>query len=120
MRRDMELIRAILRGVEEQEEPGKFYSIEGYDQQTVARHVVLLQDAGLVEASFIGDTANPIVARIFRLTWSGHDFLDAVRNDTVWRKTMAFVAEKGGGVTLEVVKSVAIAFLRAHVGLPPG
>ncbi len=42
------------------------------------------------------------------MTWEGHDFLDAIRNDTIWNRVKATVTEKGGGASVEVMKEIAI------------
>ncbi len=42
------------------------------------------------------------------LTWGGHDFLDAIRNDDVWSKTKSTVQEKVGSATFEVVKALGL------------
>ena len=42
------------------------------------------------------------------LTWEGHEFLDAVRHETVWAKTKEVVKSKGGSVSFEVLKELAI------------
>jgi hypothetical protein len=52
------------------------------------------------------------------LTWQGHEFLDASRNDAVWKKTMDLVREKGGSVSFEVLKTVLIKLAAAQLGLP--
>jgi len=39
-----------------------------------------------------------------RLTWAGHEFIEAARNDTVWQKTKTVVREKTGALTLEMLK----------------
>ena len=44
---------------------------------------------------------------ITRLTWYGHEFLDAINNDTVWEKTKKSFASSGVSMTFELVKSVA-------------
>ena len=122
MRRDMDLVRQILFVVEEREEEELRrapLAVPGYDQPTVARHVEIMQEAGLVDAHVMrADGVPPQAARVFRLTWEGHDFLEATRNDTVWAKTKQFVKEKGGGASLAIVKALAIKYGRAHFGLP--
>ena len=75
-----------------------------------------MAEAGLIEAldaSTMGDFDGKATA----LTWQGHEFLDAVRNDTVWRKTIALIKEKGGSVPFEVVKALAVRFASAPFGL---
>ena len=79
MRRDMDLIRYILI----QTESGQ--PIER-DHKEVVYHIALLNDAGLVEAVITNDEVGiPNNARILRLTWQGHEFLDASRNNKIWQ-----------------------------------
>jgi hypothetical protein len=48
------------------------------------------------------------------LTWDGHEFLDAIRNDTVWNKTKRVIADKGGSIPFDVLKDLALKFTRTH------
>lgn len=64
-----------------------------------------MAEAGLIEA-LDASASGDFDWRPTSLTWQGHEFLDAVRNDTVWRKTMALVKEKGGSVPFDVVNPV--------------
>jgi hypothetical protein len=80
-----------------------------------------MQEAGLVDAHVMrADGVPPYAARVFRLTWQGHDFLEATRNDTIWVKTKNFIMEKGGGASFEIVKAVALKYAAAHFGLEGG
>lgn len=106
MKRDMELIRTILLMVEADEYQGEG-GVGGYDACIVAEHVELLLDAKLVEGEvqhFYGD--EPPDARISRLTWSGHEFLAAARNETVWRKVLGIVKAQGGSVPFQVMQTL--------------
>ncbi len=38
----------------------------------------------------------------------GHDFLDAVRNDSVWARVKDKLVQVGGEAPLEVIKAVAV------------
>jgi hypothetical protein len=49
----------------------------------------------------------------YALTWSGHEWLDATWNDTIWHKVKAKLAEQGLTATFEVVKTLAITSRRA-------
>jgi hypothetical protein len=49
------------------------------------------------------------------LTWEGHDFIEAVRNETVWRKAFGIITEKGGGFTLEMIKELLKRLLAEQV-----
>ena len=41
------------------------------------------------------------------LTWEGHDFLEKIRQDTVWNKTKEVITQKGLPMILDVVKEVS-------------
>ncbi len=75
-------------------------------------HIMLLADAGF---------ATNVGQETYRLTKAGHDYLDAVRDEGIWAKTKAAVAETGGNATLEIVKKVALGFVKKkieqHTGL---
>lgn len=61
-------------------------------------HVLLLMDAGYVATVGKGT---------FRLTSLGHDYIAAIRDESIWQKTMANVRESGGNATLEIIKRIA-------------
>jgi len=69
-------------------------------------HVNLLCDAGLV-TRYSKDS--------YRITNEGHDFLDAIRDEGLWQKTKDTVSETGGNATLEIVKALAIGFLKKKI-----
>ena len=70
-----------------------------------AYHVMLLCDAGYM---------TNVTADTNRMTSSGHDYLDAIRDDTVWAK-IKDVAAGVGGVTLGVMKELAVAYLKQEI-----
>ena len=51
----------------------------------------------------------------FSVTWAGHDYLDAVQNENIWRQTSEVVAKEGGGITLELVKAIAVGFAKKQI-----
>ena len=48
-----------------------------------------------------------------RLTWEGHEFLDKIKNDTVWNKTLKVIKEKVLPLALDTVKDIAAAVAAA-------
>lgn len=56
-----------------------------------------------------------------QLTWHGHEFLDTLRDPTVWERAKG-VAEKAGGaslqVLLEVGKAIIVETAKGLVKLP--
>lgn len=110
MKRDMELIRKILLTVEEQYVDTALYDIkvEGYDLKTIAYHCNILYDAGLI-SNYKGFYADNELQGfgVSSLTWEGHEFIDKIRDDTVWNKTKAIIREKGIPFVLDTVKQIA-------------
>lgn len=75
--------------------------IEGYPQEVVSYHLHLLLQAGLIEAKNLPGTNEWMVKS---LTWDGHEFLEAARDDSLWEKAKRLVLEKTGTLTFEALK----------------
>ena len=41
---------------------------------------------------------------ISRLTWEGHNFIDAIRDDGSWQKVKDWIKEAGKILTIEILK----------------
>ena len=113
MKRDFDLIRKLLIFFEGKPTPEHVPvpPIEGYDDLSIRYHLVLMHDAGLLrcEAS-MSKTGRVISVLPFELTWEGHEFLEKVRNDTVWRKVCEVITSKGGSFAFSVVNQLATRF----------
>ncbi len=118
MKRDMDLIRKILLQVEAHEQPhGPIQiKVEGYTREQISYHVGLLINAGYIEGYESGGTRSSHYAPR-SLTWEGHEFLDAARNETVWNNTKEVVKEKGGSIPFELLKDLLIKGAAAYFGL---
>jgi|SRR5690606_17435649 len=121
MKRNMELIRNILFTLEQDENPFKWGPVEinGYDYKEISYHLKLLYQAGLVEAKSVA-TKDTDIWWAKNLTWSGHEFLDSIRNDSVWKKTKQGIKEKGfelGSIPFEVLKEYAKIQLKQKFGI---
>ena len=84
MTRDPDLLRNIVFDVEacDQGEVWSSKPSDRHNEREVVAHVKLLEDRGLVEARYAGDDH----CAVLRLTDAGHDFADAVRDDSIWKK----------------------------------
>ncbi len=105
MKRNDDVLRQILFEIESQEDwvfhLPQFISMPKDDRLKYG-HICLLCDAG-----FVAEVGNGT----FRLTNDGHDYLDAIRSDTIWNNTKNG-ASKVGGMTLEMMRDLAIAYLK--------
>ena len=50
-----------------------------------------------------------------RLTWEGHEFLDQIRDDTVWNNTKKTIKEKALPFVFDVVKSISSGILTGMI-----
>ncbi len=123
MKRDMDLMRNILLRIEERSDvpPKKLYIDDFTDLHkdifVISLHIDLLCDAGLIEV-FDSNVEDDGVKNfsITRLTLSGYEYLDAIRNVKVWRNVKKKV-EYLGGAGLEILKQLAIKELSKELGL---
>ena len=105
----MDLCRKILLSVEARESTidPVWVDLQGYTDGQIGHHAKLLADGGLLEGmdcTSQGDDIDCYKPRC--LTWKGHDFLEAARNETRWRKATAVIAEKSLPATLDVLTRV--------------
>jgi hypothetical protein len=116
MRRDMDLIRKMLLAVEDGPHgyAPRNLRISGYTDEQVGYHAYLVIDAGLATGPTMtsSDSESP-ESQIRVLTWAGHEFIAAARNDTVWRKVTARVASLAGDVPFTVWKDLLTLSLRS-------
>ena len=117
MKRDMDLIRKILLTVESEEHgfvPHKKIEIEGYTQEEIGYHAFLLGEAGLAEVTVSSHhhSESPS-ANILRLTWEGHEFLDAARDNNIWNQAK----DKIGSAAIQVWMTVLSSFILNRIGL---
>jgi hypothetical protein len=69
--------------------------------------MALCIEAGLVDGDIVKDgNGYPAATAAIRLTWKGHEFLDAARNDTIWKKTIGHMKKAGVAVTLPVLEDL--------------
>ena len=134
MERDLDLCREILQALEDH--PERLHTdrpnISGKPAVEVGYNLDLLCEAGLVwsyfkhleslarDAELAKGASHQMDVRGFdsyRLTWAGHEFLDAARDNTRWKAAKSKVLESTGGLTFEFVKAVLIDLGKQALGL---
>ena len=125
MKRDWDTIRDLLTRLENLPDTDALLRLSDFPADRkfeTSYHMELLIEAGLVEGQMsrtLGGGPTDFFAR--RLTWPGHEFLDAVRSDTVWNKTKKVFATNGITMTFDLVKSVAadiaVALVKGATGI---
>lgn len=124
MERNWDTIREILTKFEELDPEKGPLQLDDFPEEHAyeySYHVELLLEAGLIHGEMsktMGRKAQSFWAD--RLTWEGHEFLDAIRSDTVWNKTKSRFVEGGLSMTLDLIKGVATdvaaAYLKSTIG----
>ncbi len=107
MKRDMDLIRRIALEVEDTDFGYSLTGMqeEGVDTATFGIHAIWMKEAGLIDAVIQEySSGEPPKVKIFRLTWAGCEFADAIRDDTLWKKAKASVLKPGMSFTFDVLK----------------
>jgi hypothetical protein len=126
MKQDMELIREILLHVKERKDTTpKVVTIKGYDEADVVRHVeMLLVEARLLKGKISLPTRGSSLPYIVigDLSWEGHDFIDVLKNETVWNQMKAKFRDQLAELPLPLLKEAGMAMLKSWVngklGLP--
>ncbi|WP_425407577.1 DUF2513 domain-containing protein [Hwanghaeella sp.] len=121
MKRDLDLIRKLLLEVEASDGDLATSDIEmdPWSPEEISYNTRLLIEneflTGLDDTDMgMGQLRNFIN---LRLTWAGHDYLDAVRSDATWKKVTEKLQSVGGSVALDIVKDLGTAFIRQQLDL---
>jgi hypothetical protein len=115
MKRDMELIRKILFFLESRVFLKAEFDlpIEGYERDVVRYHILLLAQAGLIDFEPEKTKTGRIVrAHVLGLNWAGHEFLDSVRSEKVWKKLLKYAKDKGGSLPFDLLKSLGAELIK--------
>ena len=105
MKKDIDLIRKILLEIESctnylGADTGMI-KVEGVSPDVIQSHISLLDTEGLIDGrrkTTLGSSVNPYFN--VNLTWSGHEFLDNARNDSIWEAVKEKYGNKLESVSL--------------------
>lgn len=119
MKRDMDLARKILFAVEELPKQQKGFvdiKIDGHTNEEINYHLIILMDAGLIKADYVDNKLIDYIWKSIRLTWEGHEFIEAARDNTRWEKAKGAMVQVGG-FALDVMKQLLVQFLKEELKL---
>lgn len=115
MKRNLDLIRDILIFIED----GNFDFLSSDDMNfpkiehdELTSHLELMADAGFI--TFIDNSVfeRKIYAKI-KMRYKGYDYLETIRDSTVWNKTKESIKKVSGGVTFDLIKETAISIIKS-------
>jgi len=90
MQLDLNLIRRIAFAVEALAADKSLSELDGVLGDVFFEHARWMDDAGLIKSIFTGVIGESGRAHIHRLTWNGCEFLDAVRDEALWKFALEF------------------------------
>jgi len=121
MKRDLNLVREILLWATEQVNAGfsENPTLQGYTDEQIGYHVHIMEQAGLVAATDSTMLDGPGPSAILRsLTWEGHDFIDAARDDTVWGKVKSKILTSGASFSFGLLKEALVLAAKWKLEMP--
>ena len=123
MERDMDLIRTLLLEIESwppgARVPSTRIVIEPYTEEQIRYHAELLHDAGFIGGVVaVHRASGERPAIVGRLTWHGHEFVDATRSDVVWAAVKQRAEPVGGSVNMALLAELVASVSRSMMWLP--
>lgn len=120
MQRDMNLVRHLILAIEAS--PSGFaprnLKVDGYTHEEIGYHLHIMLQAGLIQgADVTSHGAKSPEAIATSLTWAGHEFADAARNNELWAKAMEQTKEKVGSATIELILKLLAHLTSSALGL---
>lgn len=117
MKRDLDLIRKIMINIEETPTAttsSKSIVLDGYPQEIVNYHLERLIEAKYISATKISPHADLAFFIEISITWKGHEFLDASRNETIWGKAKEKATAFAGEVPMSVIMTILTGLIKTQ------
>ncbi len=122
MHRDPDLIRKLLFHFEAKPDykAEKCPPIDAYGEQEIMYHMLLLAQAGLLDHEPSRSTTSDRIISVlgFGLTWQGHEFLAAARDDSLWERAKQNVLGAAGGMVFDLAKAWLMHEAKRALSLP--
>lgn len=121
MKLNHDCVRDLLLYLENNLEYGKGININKLSLNDYPQNDLLYTAEKLTEANFINsvirwnmNSAHIIVVK--SITYKGHEFLDTIRDKTVWENTKS-KASKFASISLPIIQQIASSFIQSKLGL---
>jgi hypothetical protein len=121
MKRNIDLIRKLLIYLEEKKDDRmikEMPKLDDHNSAEVMYHFVLMDEAKLIRCEReVTESGRVIKVYPFTLTWHGHEFLEASRNEDIWNKAKTVLKAKSGSLSFDLLKALLISMLGESLGL---
>ena len=110
MKRDLALVRNILFVLEDIDDfPVTICDIQavldGVTTNSIYAHLEMLESAGLIDGKDISSAGDKDYL-VKKITSAGHDYIDMIRNDTVFKKAIKHINDHGLPLALGVLQDI--------------
>lgn len=114
MKRDLDLCREILLYIEEYGKPSEALEIDfkDYSDEEISYNLDLLSEAGYMELT-TGSAEDKLVWG--RISWDGHEYLAAIKDDKTWNKAKEHIKSKIGSASFSVLLQVLNEFAKRSI-----
>lgn len=85
-----------------------------FSKQDIAYSTIMADEAGLISAKIIDSDDEFYECVYFSLTYTGHQFLENVKNSKVWEATKK-ITGKIGSISLDIISSIASNLLQSLI-----
>lgn len=123
MKRDLDLIREILLEIEKENTPN--VSVENLfkkdfkkdSEDILSEHILLLSEADFIDSMHETlENGKMIFVGNVRITWKGYEFLEQIRNDSIWKEAKQILS-KTNSFTIPIITNVASSIISLQLGL---
>ena len=85
----------------------KHKNLKDFNESEILYSILRINEAGFINCRIHeGDNNSIYLLFLYNLTWSGHQFLDNIRDPEVWRKTKS-VTSKFASASLTLISNIA-------------
>lgn len=85
-------------------------SLTQHSREDIAYTLYLLDEAGYIDCHITEADGGIFHIIVYRLTYSGHEFLDTIKSDNVWQKIKTTVASVGSA-SIPVIQTLGTEYL---------
>ncbi len=89
--------------------------VDGFTEDQIGYHCMMLRDAGMMNASDLGGLVRPYAIIPRHLTWEGHEFLNSIRSDSVWTEVKETARKNDLVLTIGTVRTIVEAIIKGVI-----
>lgn len=94
-----------------------FKDLQNYSDKDIFYAIYNLKQIDFINCSILySDGGTPRKVLISNINYSGHEFLETIKSDTIW-KTLKEKFSFGGGMSLPIIQDVATALILKKIGI---